>query len=170
MTPDERESFEGLCKQVQTKTDPQTFDQYVRGNIVPSSTLQILEKTLGRVRLRANSNGECFGGEIMDTMRQADVEQRVDRLEILLTRTVLVQTMESLGESYPAMVLEDYENRMPVSKAVKYLIEAIDWTRRLKHSDRALRNKESCASPTALHPIQAEMPTEEKAAPSLLHP
>jgi hypothetical protein len=61
------------------------------GNIVPSSALQILERTLGSVRLRANSNGECFGGEIMDAMREAGVEQRVDRLEILLTRTILVQ-------------------------------------------------------------------------------
>jgi hypothetical protein len=126
--------LEGLCKEVQTETDPQKFDQYVRGNIVPSSALQILQRTLNTVRLRANSNGECFGGEIMDAMHQAGVELRVDRLEILLTRTVLVQTMESLGESYPAMVLQDYENRMPVSKALKYLIEAIDWTRRLKHS------------------------------------
>ena len=72
------------------------------GNIVPSSALQILERTLDSVRLRANSNGECFGGEIMDAMREAGVAQRVDRLEILLTRTMMVQTMKSLGERYPA--------------------------------------------------------------------
>jgi hypothetical protein len=57
------------------------------GNIVPSSAMQILEKTLDSVRLRANSNGECFGGEIMDAMREAGLEQGVDRLEVLLTRT-----------------------------------------------------------------------------------
>jgi hypothetical protein len=105
------------------------------GNIVPNSTPQILERTLNTVRLRANSNGECFGGEIMDAMREAGAALRADRLEILLTRTVLSQTMEMLGEDYPAVVLQDYENRMPVSKALKYLTEAIDWTRRRKRSD-----------------------------------
>ena len=71
---------------------------------------------LDGLRLRANSNGECFGGEIMDAMRKAGVALGTDRLEILLTRTILVQTMESLGESYPAVVVQDYENRIPVSK------------------------------------------------------
>ncbi|PYV62961.1 MAG: hypothetical protein DMG97_39005 [Acidobacteria bacterium] len=64
------------------------------GNIVPNSAPQILELTLDKVRLRANANGECFGGEIMDAMREAAAGLRVDRLEVLLTRTVLVQTME----------------------------------------------------------------------------
>ena len=124
------------------------------GNIVPSSAMQILEKTLDSVRLRANSNGECFGGEIMDAMREAGLEQGVDRLEVLLTRTMLVQTMESLGESYPATVLQDYENRMPVSRALKYLMEAIDSTRHLEESDEIVRNPESCAGPPALNPSQ----------------
>jgi hypothetical protein len=112
---------------------------------VPNSTPQILERTLDTVRLRANSNGECFGGEIMDAMREAGAALRADRLEILLTRTVLLQTMEMLGEDYPAVVLQDYENRMPVSKALKYLTEAIDWTRRRKRSDESLRGKEDGA-------------------------
>ncbi len=81
----------------------------------------------------------------MDAMREAGVALRANRLEILLTRTVLVQTMESLGESYPAVVLQDYENRMPVSRALKYLSEAINWTRREKQSDEAFRNSEDCA-------------------------
>jgi hypothetical protein len=115
------------------------------GNIVPNSTLLVLERTLDSVRLKANSDGECFGGEIMDSMREAGIALRVDRLEILLTRTVLVQTMESLGEEYPAVVLQDYEHRMPVSKALKYLTEAIDWTRRRKLSDEGLRSKEDGA-------------------------
>jgi hypothetical protein len=115
------------------------------GHIVPSSTPQILDRTLDRVRLRANSNGECFGGEIMDAMREAGVALRADRLEIMLTRAVLVQTMESLGEDYPAIVLQDYENRMPVSKALKYLSAAIEWTRRLKQSDDASRADETGA-------------------------
>src|ERR1700739_4385850 len=116
------------------------------GNIVPSSTTNILYRKLDTVRLRAKTNGECFGGEIMDAMREAGVALRADRLEILLTRTVLVQTMESLGESYPALVLQDYENRMPVSRALRYLIESINWTRRLKHPDEVSGNNEGCAS------------------------
>ena len=110
------------------------------GNIVPNATPQILEKTLDSVRLRANLNGECFGGEIMDAMREAGVALRANRTEILLTRTVLVQNMESLGEEYPAVVLQDYENRIPVSRALKYLSAATDWTRRLKHSDVRARD------------------------------
>jgi hypothetical protein len=154
MTPDERERLEGLPKQVQSETDPQTFDQYVRGNIVPSLTLQILERTLDAVRLRANSYGECFGGEIMDAMRQAGVALKANGLEILLTRTIVVQTMESLGESYPAMVLQDYEHRMPVSRALKYLTEASNWTRRLKHCDGGLTNNEACAGSPGDHSMQ----------------
>jgi hypothetical protein len=30
MTPEERERFEWLCKQVETEKDPKKFDQYVR--------------------------------------------------------------------------------------------------------------------------------------------
>jgi hypothetical protein len=41
------------------------------GNIVPASAQPILERTLDTVRMRANSNGECFGGEIMDALREA---------------------------------------------------------------------------------------------------
>jgi hypothetical protein len=119
------------------------------GNIVLGSTPQILERTLDHVRLRANSNGECFGGEIMEALREAGTALRADRLEIMLTRAVLVQTMESLGEDCPALVLQDYENRMPVSRALKYLSEAIDWTRRLKQSDGALR-PESATIPVAM--------------------
>jgi hypothetical protein len=116
-------------------------------NIVPNSTPQILERTLDTVRLRANSNGECFGGEIMDAMREAGVALNTDRLEIMLTRAVLVQTMESLGEDYPAMVLQDYENRMPVSKALRFLSAAIGWTQRLKQSDDASRANDTGALP-----------------------
>jgi len=105
------------------------------GNIVPKSAPQILEKAFDTVRLRVNSNGECFGGEIMDAMREAGVSLGSDRLEVLLTRTVLVQRMEALGEAYPAMVLQDYENRMPVSKALNYLAAAIEWIRCGKSCD-----------------------------------
>jgi hypothetical protein len=93
--------------------------------MVPNSARQILQRSLDTVRIRANSNGECFGGEIADALREAGVALGVDRLEVLLTRTVLTRTMDSLGENYPAEVLQDYENRMPVSKALKYLSEAI---------------------------------------------
>jgi len=101
-------------------------------NIVPNSAIRILECTLDQIRTRANSNGECFGGEIMDAMREAGTAIGTDRLDVLLTRTVLLHTMESLGENYPAEVLQDYEHRMQVSKAFRYLSEAIDWTTRLQ--------------------------------------
>ena len=103
-------------------------------NIVPTSTQQILERTLDNVRMRANSDGECFGGEITDCMREAGATLGADRLEVLLTRTLLLRTMESLGEECPAEVLQDYEHRMSVSEALKYLREAIDRTIRLKDS------------------------------------
>ena len=101
-------------------------------NLVPPSALQILERTLDTVRIRANGDGEVFGGEIMDAMREAGTAFGADRLEVLLTRTVLVRAMESLGESYPAEVLQNYENRMRVSKALKYLQEAIESSIRLQ--------------------------------------
>jgi hypothetical protein len=105
-----------------------TFRTDYEGRIsemVPNSARQILERSLDTVRIRANSNGECFGGEIADALREAGVALGVDRLEVLLTRTVLTRTMDSLGESYPAEVLQDYENRIPVSKALRYLSDAI---------------------------------------------
>jgi hypothetical protein len=104
-------------------------------NLVPNSATQILELCLDTVRIRANSNGECFGGEIADALREAGVTLGVDRLEVLLTRTVLTRTMESLGENYPAEVLQDYENRMPVSKALRYLSAAILWLGESKTSE-----------------------------------
>jgi hypothetical protein len=104
-------------------------------NMVPASSSEILKRALDTVRIRANSDGECFGGEITDALREAGVALGVDRLEILLTRTILARTMESLGESYPAEVLQDYQNRMPVSKALKYLNEAIVWIGKLEKSE-----------------------------------
>jgi hypothetical protein len=103
--------------------------------MVPKSATQILQRSIDNVRISANSNGECFGGEITDAIRDAGVALGVDRLEVLLTRTVLAQTMESLGESYPAEVLQDYENRMPVSKALRYLSETIVCVGKLKMSE-----------------------------------
>lgn len=101
------------------------------GNIVPKSALEILKRTLATVQLRADGNGECFGGEIADAIRDAGESLGVDRLEVLLTRTLLVRSMESLGESYPAEVLQNFETRMPLSKALNYLNEAIVSTAQL---------------------------------------
>jgi hypothetical protein len=103
--------------------------------MVPKSATQILERSIDTVRIRANCNGECFGGENADAMREVGVALGVDRLEVLLTRTVLARTMESLGESYPAEVLQDYEKRMPVSKALRYLKEAIVWLQKMETSE-----------------------------------
>ena len=107
-------------------------------NMTPTLARQILERTMDNVRTRSNSYGECFGGEIMDCMREAGKTLGADRLEVLLTRTLLVRIMESMGEEYPAEVLQDYERRMPVSKALKCLSEAIESTTRLKDSTALL--------------------------------
>jgi hypothetical protein len=93
--------------------------------MIPKSASEILNRALDTVRIRANGNGECFGGEIVDAMREAGIALGVDRLEVLLTRTHLLRTMESLGENYPAELLQDFETRIPVSKALKYVTEAI---------------------------------------------
>jgi hypothetical protein len=104
------------------------------GNLVPSSALPVLNRTLDAIRMRANADGEVFGGEIMEVMRDAGSTLGVDRLELLLIRTVLVRAMESLGENYPTEVLQNHENRMRVSDAIKYLREAIDWTSRQQNA------------------------------------
>jgi len=83
-------------------------------SVVPASARQIRERTLDSVRIKANSDGQCFGGEIMDSMREAGKALGADRLEVLLTRTALMRTMESIGEEYPAEVLQNFEDRMPV--------------------------------------------------------
>lgn len=95
------------------------------GNMMPALARPILERTLDIVRIRANSNGECFGGEIMDALREAGTVLGADRLEVLFTRTVLVRAMESMGETYPAEVLQNYDTRMRISEALRYLREAI---------------------------------------------
>jgi hypothetical protein len=93
--------------------------------MIPKSASEILKQTLDTLRVRADANGECLGGEIADAMRDAGVALGVDRLEVLLTRTLLSRAMEALGETYPAKLLEDFETRITVSKAVMYLNEAI---------------------------------------------
>ena len=108
--------------------------------MTPKSASEILICTLDIVRIRANANGGCFGGEIVDAMREAGVALGVDRLEVLLTRTILLRTMESLGENYPAELLQDFETRIPVSKALKYLNEAIVRATELQHSGVSATN------------------------------
>jgi hypothetical protein len=94
-------------------------------NVIPSSALPVLNKTVDALRFRANADGEIFGGEIMDVMQESASSLGVARLEVLLIRTVLVRAMESLGEYYPAEVLQNFESRMRVSYAIKYLQGAI---------------------------------------------
>lgn len=100
---------------------------------VPKSALRILEITLDTVRITANADGEIFGGQVADAMDEAGNQLGIDRLEVLLVRTV-VRTMESLGESYPSEVLQNHETRMRVSDAIKYLREAIELAVRLQNS------------------------------------
>ena len=103
--------------------------------VVPKSALRILEMTLDIVTIRANADGELYGGQIADAMGEAASRLGIDRLELLLVRTVLVRTMESLGENYPSEVLQNHETRMRVSDAIKYLREAIGLTTRLQSSE-----------------------------------
>jgi hypothetical protein len=98
-------------------------------NIAPDEARRILERACDRVKLRANSNGECFGGEIMDSLREAGVELGVHHMEILQTRSLLVRSMELFGEEYPAEILQDYDQRIPLSTALKFLNEAIESTK-----------------------------------------
>jgi len=56
----------------------------------------------------------------MDALREAGAALGADRLDVSRTRTVLVRTMESMGETYPAEVLQNYENRMRISEALRY--------------------------------------------------
>lgn len=102
--------------------------------VVPKSALRILEMTLDIVAIRANADGELFGGQIADAMSEVGTHLGVDRLELLLVRTVLVRTMESLGENYPSELLQNHETRMKVSDAIKYLRAAIESTTRLQNS------------------------------------
>ena len=98
-------------------------------NIAPDEARRILERTCERVKLRANSNGECVGGDIMDSLREASVELGAHHIEILQTRSLLVHTMESLGEEYGAEILQDYDHRIPLSTALRFLNEAIKGTK-----------------------------------------
>jgi HD superfamily phosphodiesterase len=96
-------------------------------NTVPDVAPRVFERALERIKLRANSNGECFGGEIMESLREAGVDLGAHHAEILQTRSVLVRTMESLGEAYPAETLQDYDNRIQLSKALRFLNAALEW-------------------------------------------
>src|SRR5215831_11399594 len=102
-------------------------------NIAPDEARRILERTCDRVKLRANANGECFGGEIMDSLREAGVELGANHFEILQTRSLLVRSMEAVGEEYPAEFLQDYDHRIPVSTALRFLNEAIVRTKGQKN-------------------------------------
>jgi hypothetical protein len=97
--------------------------------IAPDEARRILERTCDMVKVRANSNGECFGGEIIDSLREAGIQLGASHFEILQTRSLLVRSMESLGEEYPAEILQDYQHRIPVSTALRFLNKAIQRTK-----------------------------------------
>jgi hypothetical protein len=98
-------------------------------NTVPDVARRMLECACDKVKLRANSSGECFGGEIIESLREAGVEVGANHVEILQTRSLLVRSMESLGEGYPAEILQNYDQRIPLSTALKFLNEAMNWTK-----------------------------------------
>lgn len=105
------------------------FGETAIANIALEDARRILERTCDKVKLRANSNGECFGGEIMDSLREVGIKLGAKHLEILQIRSLLVRSMESLGEEYSAEILQDYENKIPLSMALKFLNHAIEKTR-----------------------------------------
>ena len=98
-------------------------------SIAPDEARRILERACERVKLRANSNGECFGGEIMDALREAGVEVGARHVEILQTRSGSCAALELVCEGYPAEILQDYDHRIPLSTALKFLNEAIESTK-----------------------------------------
>lgn len=65
----------------------------------------------------------------MESLREAGVELGANHVEILQTRMLLVRSMEIDGEEYPAEVLQDYNDRIPLSTALKFLKEAIERTK-----------------------------------------
>ncbi len=93
--------------------------------MAPALMRPILEKALLSLRDRANANGECYGGEILDCVREAGIALGVSSIEVVLTRGVLMRAMEAEGALDPAGMLQDYENRVPVSEALRYLRRAI---------------------------------------------
>lgn len=126
-----RDAF-AISKLIRTGLSPVhmvVLEEAAIANIAPEEARRILERTCERVKLRANSNGECFGGDIMESLREASVELGAHHIEILQTRRLLVHTMESLGEEYPAEILQDYDHRMPLSTALRFLNEAIKRTK-----------------------------------------
>jgi len=97
--------------------------------IAPDEARRILERTCDKIKLRANSNGECMGGEIIDSLREAGVELGAQHIQILQIRSLLARSLELLGEEYPAEILQDYENRIPLSTALRFLRAAVDRTK-----------------------------------------
>jgi hypothetical protein len=88
-------------------------------------TRRILEETLDELPERSNANGECYGGEILDCMREPGHGLGAGSVELMLTRGVLVRAIEAEGAPDAEGVLQDYENRMPVSEALRYLRRAL---------------------------------------------
>jgi hypothetical protein len=93
--------------------------------IAPDEARRILDRTCDKLKTRADSNRECLGREIMDSLREAGMELGASHIEILQTRSLLVRSMESCGEEYPAEILQDYDHRIPLSAALRFLKEAI---------------------------------------------
>lgn len=105
-------------------------EKTVIAKIAPDEARRILDRTCDKLKLRADSNGECLGGEIMDSLREAGMELGANHIEILQTRSLLVRSMESRGEEYAAEFLQNHEHRIPLSTALRFLNDAIERTKR----------------------------------------
>jgi hypothetical protein len=62
----------------------------------------------------------------MDSLREAGVEIGARHFEILQIRSLLVSSMELLGEEYPTEFLQNYEYRIPLSIALRFLNQAMN--------------------------------------------
>jgi hypothetical protein len=88
-------------------------------------TWSLLVKAWDGLLKRSNASGECFGGEILDCWRDASVALGAGSVELVFTRGVLVLAREAEGAQDPQGLLQDYENRIPVSEALRYLRRAL---------------------------------------------
>jgi hypothetical protein len=57
----------------------------------------------------------------MDSLREARVELGANHFEILQIRSLLLRSMEAAGEEYAAELLQDYDHRIAVSTALRFL-------------------------------------------------
>jgi hypothetical protein len=74
-----------------------------------------------------------FGGEIMESPREAGVDLGAHDVEILQTRSARANH-GIVRKAYPAEILQDYENRIQQSKSLRVLNGTVE---RATHKQRS---------------------------------